>query len=203
MNRKLILNASPEEAFAITSFCERKGRSPREILLDACGFQNSEPFIFDIEPFIQKRRFPSGRDIDEPNPVKKKKIIQRRIWDELDDQKAVPPLNRGDQNKVYLQLLSQLLNWNKEKVSAKLESKRGTRHQYFDKTADVLQPHRIPNSEWYAHTKLNAEMKERILYDLLLELNFSRAYGRLIAGLVNDKRPRIFELQFHAEASKT
>jgi len=204
MKRKLTINASSQEAFAIVTFCERKGRSPLEVLLNACGYQNPEPepFFFDIESFLEKRQLPSI-NIDDPtlSPSKKIRLKQQLflegIWNEVDNQM---PIRRpkGDQNTVYLQLLSQLLKWDKEKVSAELEKRHGTRQQYFSRTGDVLQPHRIPNSDpvWYANTKLNADMKERILYKLLRKLNFTPTYSRFISDLVNNKRPQIAGLRF-------
>ena len=200
MKKKLTINTSPYEAFAIASYCERNGRSPLEVLLSACGYQNPkpEPFLFDIQSLIEKRRHPSGKDIDERNLVKKEKIIQRRIWEDIDDSK---PIGRpsGGQNGVYLALLSQLLKWDSEKVSAKLENRRGTTRLLFSKIRnDVEQAKEIPDSHpaWYARTKLPVGQKKQILCDLLRDLGFSFAYGCLISELVDNRRPQIAWLHF-------
>jgi len=197
MKKKLTLSISPDEAFAIVNFCERKGRSPLEVLLNACGYQNPEPFLFDIESFVEKRKYLTGKDINDKYPLRKNKEIAHRIWEEID---RPQPKGRpsGGQNEIYLALLSQLLNWNKDKVSAEFEKRHGTRQQYFSKTGDVSQAHWIPNSDpaWYACTQLPAGQKKKILCDLLRDLGFTYAYRYLISELVDNRRPQIAGLRF-------
>jgi hypothetical protein len=200
MNRKLTIEVTPQEASAIVGSCERKGFSPLTVLLNACGYQNPqpEPFIFDIAGMIERRRFPTDKDVNEQNPLTKRHLIAGQIWQEIDNRTQMPRAH-GEQNKIYLELLSQLFKWDQEKVSAKIQNRGGTRRLYFSKNDDeVLQPKPIRNSEptWYANTKLNAELKERILYKLLSDLNFSPAYGRFVSSLVNNKRPLIAGLGF-------
>jgi hypothetical protein len=200
MQRKLTINTSPQEEFAIVRFCERNARSPLEVLLAACGYASpdSEPFIFKVESFVEKRRYPTEEDINEQIPIRRKHKIWRLIRAELDN-KIPKPRPHGDQNKVYLALLSQLLKWNNEKASEKLENRRGTKCLLFSRIqSEVEQPHRIPESKpaWYARTKLPAGQKKQILRELLHDLGFTSKYSRLISELVDNRRPQIDGLRF-------
>ena len=100
-------------------------------------------------------------------------------------------------------MLSQLfIKLDKEKVTAKLENRRGSKCLLFSKIKnDVEQPHWIPGSNpaWYVRTKLPAGQKKQILRELLHDLGFTPDYSYLIAEFVDNKRLQIAGLRFVAE----
>ena len=176
---KLIINTSLAEACSISNHCQWQGRSPLEVLSHACGIKDREPLRFTIEDFFDLKTYHTLEDVLKRRPESHKK---------------------GAQNRIYLSLLSQLLNWDETKVSAALENTRGLKRLYFSKDKkSISQPHMIHISSWYACTQLPAELKRDILYELLCKLDFTDIYARRISVLVMYKSPRIAGLHFELD----
>ncbi len=182
MNKKIIMELSLDEASAIARFCLRKGQPPVQVLLNACGVSSREPFLFEIEDFVDLRNLAT--------------------WESIEGRKLERRGEYRAQNKIYLCLLSQLLSRGGERVSELLKKARGTKRRYFSAVKSELeQGRRIPGSDptWYACTKLNVESKGKIIRDLLQALDFSRSYTCFISNLVMYKRPQIAGLRFKSD----
>jgi hypothetical protein len=180
MNKQLVLDVSLEQASAIVQLCQREGRSPVELLLESTKMPRHEPYIFHIENFVE--------------------LSEHKSWDEIQNKKVEHRTQKGAQNRVYLELLSQLLKWNEPKVSEALQKRRGRTRLYFSKNRkDLSQPKLIPSSDWVAGTKLSSYQKHQILYDLLIGLGFSRDYSWTISWLPNEKYPRVSGLSFKSK----
>ena len=185
MRKQLRFYVSFENACAIVNHCERVGMSPLQVLLIAAGAGPCEPYTFQLAEHVSSRDFKTWEDIEQRRP-------QFRTA-------------KGHQNRVYLDILSQLLKWNEVRVSEVLLKTHGRSRVYFSKSRQEIlesgnnvEAKMIPGTQWFACTHLSSYQKQDILQRVLRAVGFSPEYSSAIGWLPHDKQPRIGKIEFVA-----
>ena len=164
--------------------CEREYLLPRQVIVRKLGqsLGEGEPVIFKI-PEQDKWYLRDYKDFS---------ALQKReeIWRPL-----------GDQKKIYLSILSQIVKAMPEKFDEVALSLRGTKRAYFGRcraevetTGKSNEAAKIPDTERWASVNKAGDKKQKTLSDLMRPLGFSRDYVELISWAPCRKWPTLAEL---------
>lgn len=150
--------------------CERENLLPRQVIARSLGQSLVEPVIFKI-PGQDKWYLRDYKDFD-------------ALKEREEDWRPV-----GDQKKIYLSILSQIVKAMPEKFDEVAFSLHGTKRAYFGRSrAEVEAPPsksneaaKIPDTERWASVNNEGRKKQKTLSDLMYPLGFSRDYVELIS----------------------
>lgn len=161
--------------------CEREYLLPRQVIARSLGQSLGEPVIFKIPE--QDKWF--LRDYKDFSDLEK----QEEIWRPL-----------GDQKKIYLSILSQIVKAMPEKfdeVALSLQL-QGTKRTYFGRsraevetTGKSNEAAKIPDTERWASVNKAGDKKQKTLSDLMRPLGFSRDYIELMSWAPCRKWPAL------------
>jgi hypothetical protein len=155
----------------LISQCEREYLLPRQVIARSLGQSLGEPVIFKI-PEQDKWYL---RDYKDFSAIQKREEIWRPI---------------GDQKKIYLSILSQIVKAMPEKFDEVALSPplHGTKRAYFGRsraevetTGKRNEAAKIPDTERWASVNNAGNKKQKTLSDLMFPLGFSRNYIELIS----------------------
>jgi len=154
----------------LVSQCEREYLLPRQIIARGLGQNLGEPVIFRI-PEQDKWYL---RDYKDFSALQQRKEIWRPL---------------GDQKKVYLSILSQIVKAMPKKFDEVALSLHGTKRAYFGRSrAEIEAPPsksneaaKIPDTDRWASVNKSGDKKQKTLSDLMRPLGFSHDYIELIS----------------------
>lgn len=159
--------------------CEKEYLLPRQVIARGVGESLGEPVIFKI-PGQDRWYLPDYKDVS---------ALRER-------QAGWRPL--GDQKKVYLSLLSQIVRAMPDKFAEHALSLHGTTRAYFGRsraevehTGQGNEAARIPETEWWASVNNAGDRKQKTLAALMGELGFSADYIALISWAPCYKFPKL------------
>ena len=109
----------------------------------------------------------------------------------------------GEQKRVYLSVLSQIVKAVPAGFAAHAPSLRGSRRVYFARSRSEVshtgksnEPAKIPETDWWVSVNNAGERKQRTLADLMSRLGFSADYIDLVSWAPCYKFPELRGIRF-------